>query len=62
MNELQKDVSKILVEENEIKEICNRLGQQISKDYAGKKPLVVGVLKGSVVFIADLIRNITCDC
>ena len=62
MNELQNDVSKILVEENEIKEICKRLGEQISKDYEGKKPLIVGVLKGSVVFIADLIRNINCDC
>ena len=62
MEEFKNDISKILVEENEIKEICKRLGSQISKDYAGKKPLIIGVLKGSVVFIADLIRNITCDC
>ena len=62
MNELQKDVSKILVEENEIKEICKRLGEQISKDYQGKRLLLVTVLKGSVVFMADLMRNMTIPC
>jgi len=56
------DVEKILVDEKEIKEICKRLGEQISKDYAGKKLLLVSVLKGAVVFLADLMREITCDC
>lgn len=60
MNE--KEISSILIKEEEIKEICKRLGEQISKDYAGKKLLLVSVLKGAVVFMADLMRNITCDC
>lgn len=60
MNE--KEISSILIKEEEIKEICKRLGEQISKDYAGKKLLLVSVLKGSFVFMADLMRNITCDC
>ena len=59
---MEKGIERILVAEDEIKEICKKLGQQISKDYAGKKPLLVGILKGSVVFMADLMRHITCDC
>jgi len=57
-----KDVEKILISEEEIKEICKRLGKQISEDYKGKKLLLVSVLKGAVVFLADLMREITCDC
>lgn len=60
MNE--KDIKEVLVSEEEIKEICKRLGEQISKDYAGKKLFLVSVLKGAIVFMADLMRNITCDC
>ena len=59
---MDKDFCKILVSEEEAKEICKRLGEQISKDYAGKKLYLVSVLKGAVVFMADLMRNITCDC
>lgn len=59
---MKKGIERILVAEDEIKEICKKLGEQISKDYAGKKPLLVGILKGSVVFMADLMRHITCDC
>lgn len=59
---MDKDFCKILVSEEETKEICKRLGEQISKDYAGKKLYLVSVLKGAVVFMADLMRNITCDC
>ena len=61
MNE-KTDIASVLVSEEEIKEICRRLGEQISKDYVGKKLLLVSVLKGAVVFMADLMRNITCDC
>ena len=55
-------IEKVLVSEEEIKEICARLGKQISEDYKGKKLFLVSVLKGAVVFMADLMRNITCDC
>lgn len=61
--ELYKDeIASVLVSEEEIKEICTRLGKQISEDYKDKKLLLVSVLKGAVVFMADIMRNITCDC
>lgn len=59
---MEKDVAKVLISEEELKQICKRLGEQITKDYQGKKLLVVSVLKGAVVFMADLLREINCDC
>ncbi|MGI6280180.1 MAG: hypoxanthine phosphoribosyltransferase [Acutalibacteraceae bacterium] len=58
----ENEIERVLVSEDEIREICARLGAQISKDYTGKKLLLISVLKGAVVFMADLLRNITCDC
>ena len=55
-------MERVLVTEEEAKAICKRLGEQISKDYEGKRLLLVSVLKGAVVFMADLMRSITCDC
>lgn len=51
-------LTKVLVTKEEIAEICERLGKQITNDYAGKDLLVVGVLKGCVPFLTDLTRNI----
>lgn len=59
---MEKDVKSVLISEQELKQICARLGEQISKDYEGKKLLVVSVLKGAVVFMADLLREIKCEC
>lgn len=60
--DIEKDISYVLVSEEEIKEICKKLGEEISRDYKGKKLLLVSVLKGAVVFMADIMRNVTCDC
>lgn len=57
-----KDIASVLVSKDELSEICKRLGEQISRDYEGKKLLVVSVLKGAVIFMADLLREIKCDC
>ena len=57
-----KDIASVLVSKDELSEICKRLGEQISRDYEGKKLLVVSVLKGAVVFMADLLREIKCAC
>ncbi len=49
----------ILVSAAEIEDIVARLGQEISGDYAGRHPVLVSLLKGGVVFLADLIRHLT---
>lgn len=59
---LMDDVAEILITEEELKRICHDLGQRISRDYEGKKLLLVSVLKGAVVFMSDLLKEITCDC
>lgn len=57
-----KDIEKILISEDEIVARCKELGEQISKDYEGKNPSLIGLLKGSVPFMAELLKRITCDC
>lgn len=47
---------RVLITQEEIAERVRELGQALSRDYAGKDPLLVGVLKGAVVFLADLMR------
>jgi hypoxanthine phosphoribosyltransferase len=59
---MQKNFKEVLVSAEEIAEICQRLGKEISEDYKDKKLLLVSVLKGGVLFMADLMRYITCDC
>ncbi len=56
---MHDDIQEILVSEAELKEKVTQLGEQISRDYAGKNLLLVSILKGSVVFMADLMRAIT---
>ena len=60
--QLYDDVEKVLISEEELKEICRNLGKRITEDYEGKNLLLVSVLKGAVVFMADLLREIKCDC
>lgn len=55
---LEKDIKKVLVSQTEIQQICIRLGKQITKDYEGKKPLLVGLLKGCMPFMTELMKNI----
>jgi hypoxanthine phosphoribosyltransferase len=51
--------SEVLLTAEEIAEVVARLGQEISRDYAGKNPILINLLKGGVVFLADLIRKLT---
>ncbi|MBU5454730.1 hypoxanthine phosphoribosyltransferase [Caproiciproducens sp. MSJ-32] len=57
-----KDIKEILLTEEVIREKIKELGSKISRDYKDKNLLVVGILKGSVVFTADLIKNINIPC
>ena len=55
-------IGEILVQPDQLKERVRALGRTISQDYAGKDLLLVGVLKGAVFFLADLMRNIEVPC
>lgn len=59
---MHKDIECVLLSETQIKEIIARLGEEISRDYKDKNLLLVGILKGSVVFMADLMRHIDIPC
>ena len=56
------DIEKVLIDEQELSDIVMRLGKQISEDYKDKDLLLVSILKGSVMFMADLMRAITIPC
>jgi len=55
---MMDDIAEVLITEEEIQFRVAELGAQISTDYAGKDPLLVGVLKGVFVFMADLVRSV----
>lgn len=57
-----KDLKEILLEESVIGEKIKEMGQRISKDYENKDLVMVGVLKGSVMFMSDLMKVITIPC
>ena len=59
MHTIEEDIKSILISEKEIKKAVKKIGKQISKDYEGKNLMLVAVLKGSVIFMADLMRAIT---
>jgi hypoxanthine phosphoribosyltransferase len=59
---LQSDVSEILIDEDTLKGRISELGEEISRDYDGRDLLLVGVLKGAVFFMADLMRELTVPC
>ena len=56
------DIERVLLSEEELKEIIKRLGKEITEDYKDKNLLVVSVLKGSVMVMADLLREIKIPC
>ena len=59
---MHDDIKNVLVTEEELKAKVADLGAQISRDYAGKNLLLVSILKGAVVFMADLMRAVTIPC
>jgi len=59
LSELTQDIDRILITEVEINKRIMEIGTQISNDYQGKNPLMIGVLKGVLFFLADLLRSIT---
>ncbi len=55
---MHKDIETVLLTEAQIAERVREMGEEIARDYAGKELLLVSILKGSVVFLADLMRAI----
>ena len=59
---MHDDIEKVLFSEEQIDKIIDRIGAEISKVYADKNLLLVGIIKGSVIFMADLMRKISVPC
>ena len=59
---MHQDIKEILLTEEQIQAKVKELAAQISAEYAGKDPVFVGVLKGVVIFFADMVRKITIPC
>ncbi len=62
MTELERGVGEILITEDVLQTRIRELGTEISADYQGRDLLLVGVLKGAVFFLADLMRHLTVPC
>jgi hypoxanthine phosphoribosyltransferase len=62
VNELTAAVAEILIDEESLQARIAELGREISEDYSGRDLLLVGVLKGAVFFMADLMRRIEVPC
>ena len=59
---LEQDIERVLFTEQELKDRVAEIAAQIDKDYAGKEPMLISVLRGSFIFMADLARAITLPC
>jgi len=56
---MKNDIEKVLITKRQLKKMVEKLGKQISIDYKDKPLVVVGIMKGSLIFMADLLREIT---
>ena len=59
---MNKDIKEILFSEEDIKNICKKLGEKITKDYEGKEPLFICLLKGAAPFMTDLVKYVDLKC
>ena len=62
MSDMKDDIGEVLFSEEKIASIVRNMGRQISEDYVGKNLFMVSVLKGSLVFMAHLMRSVTIPC
>ena len=60
--ELQRGVAEVLIDEQSLRARVAELGEEVSADYRGREPLLIGVLKGAVFFMADFMRQLTVPC
>ncbi len=59
---MEEDIERVLISEDQLKQKVQEMGKAISEDYAGKSLVLVGILKGSFVFMSDLCRAIPLPC
>lgn len=59
---MEKDILKVLITEQALQERIGQLGKELTEAYRDKDPVIVGVLKGVVIFYADMIRQIKVPC
>ena len=59
---LEQDIERVFFSEEELKKRVAEIAAEINRDYAGKEPMLISVLRGSFVFMADLIRKIEVPC
>ena len=59
---MNNDIKEVLYSQEDIKAVAEKLGQEITKDYEGKNPIVICVLKGAILFMADIAREIKTYC
>ncbi|WP_291633215.1 hypoxanthine phosphoribosyltransferase [Clostridium sp.] len=59
---MNNDIKEVLYSEDELRDKVRQMGAKISKDYFGKELILIGVLKGCVVFMSDLLKQITIPC
>lgn len=59
---MYKDFEKVLISKQDIAKRISELAKQLDSDYEGKNPLFIGILKGSVIFTADLLRALSIPC
>ena len=59
---MRRDIQEVLISEEELQAAVKKVGEQISKDFEGKSPIFVGVLKGCWIFMADLMRYVSINC
>lgn len=59
---MENGIQRVLITQEQLQERIAQLGKELSRDYEGKNPIVIGVLKGVVVFYADMIRQLKVPC
>lgn len=59
---MRDDIESILLTEEQLQKRIREMGQEISRDYADRNPIFIGVLKGCFMFMADLVRNVDVPC
>lgn len=59
---MKKDIAQVLISEEVLQKRVSELAAQLSRDYAGKDPVFVGVMKGVVLFFADTVKKIDTPC